>query len=306
MRRLVCIALCLGLAGCGVGAGGERGGSGVELRVTRDFGRTTITSASKPSVRQSDTVMRFLQANAKTSTRYGGKFVQSIDGLAGSSKNGRNDWFYFVNGVEAPTGAADRVLAPGDVVQWDYRRWDATPRVPAIVGAYPEPFLHGQEGTRYPTRIECADSATEACRAVQSKLEEVGIVGGTGVLGSEARGGVLRIEVGKWADLRELQDLDVLEKGPTASGVFVRFTDNGSKLQLLDAQAKLAREAPPGTGLVAAILPPEQQPLWVVTGVDEAGVARAAALLEKATLRNAYAVAALPSGAQRLPVEAGG
>jgi hypothetical protein len=306
VRRLVCIALCLGLAGCGFGAGGERGGSGAELRVTRDFGRTTVTSASMQKVRESDTVMRFLQAHAKTTTRYGGKFVQSIGGLAGSSKDGRSDWFYFVNGVEAPTGAADRELAPGDVVQWDYRRWDASPRVPAIVGAFPEPFLHGQKGTRYPTRIECAQSADAACSAVQSKLDDVGVVGGSGVLGSEARGGVLRIEVGKWADLRKLQDLDVLEKGPTASGVFVRFTDDGSKLELLDPQANVARVAPAGTGLVAAILPPEQQPLWVVTGVDDAGLARAAELLTKANLRNAYAVAALPSGRVRLPVEGGG
>jgi hypothetical protein len=305
VRRLACIALCLGLAGCGFGAGGERGSSGAELRVTRDFGRTTITTASTAKVRESDTVMRFLQAHAKTTTRYGGKFIQSIGGLSGSSKDGRSDWFYFVNGVEAPTGAADRTLAPGDVVQWDYRRWSASPRVPAIVGAYPEPFLHGQNGTRYPTRIECAQSAEKACDAVQSKLEDVGIVGGSGVLGSEARGGVLRIEVGKWSDLRTLQDLDVLEKGPTTSGVFVRFTDNGSKLQLLDSDAKTAQAAPPGTGLVAAILPPEQQPLWVVTGVDDAGVARAAELLTKAKLRNAYAVAALPSGSVRLPVEDG-
>jgi hypothetical protein len=305
VRRLVCIALCLALAGCGFGAGGERGGSGAELRVTRDFGRTTITTASTAKVRESDTVMRFLQAHAKTTTRYGGKFIQSIGGLSGSSKDGRSDWFYFVNGVEAPTGAADRTLAPGDVVQWDYRRWSASPRVPAIVGAYPEPFLHGQNGTRYPTRLECAQSAEKACQAVQSKLEDVGIVGGSGVLGSEARGGVLRIEVGKWSDLRKLQDLDVLEKGPTASGVFVRFNDNGSKLQLLDADAKAAQAAPPGTGLVAAILPPEQQPLWVVTGVDDAGVVRAAELLTKAKLRNAYAVATLPSGPVRLPVEGG-
>ena len=306
MRRAVCIALCLALAGCGFGAGKQRGGSGVELRVTRDFGRTTITTASAPKVRESDTVMRFLQAHAKTTTRYGGKFVQSIGGLTGSSKNGRSDWFYFVNGVEAPTGAADRALAPGDVVQWDYRRWDASPRVPAIVGAYPEPFLHGQKGTRYPTRIECAQGAQKACDAVQSKLEAAGVVGGSGVLGSEARGGVLRVEVGKWSDLRTLQDLDVLEKGPAASGVFVRFTGNGSTLHLLNAQGQVVRDAPPGTGLVAAILPPEQQPLWVVTGVDDAGVARAAALLTKAKLRNAYAVAALPSGAVRLPLEGGG
>jgi hypothetical protein len=305
MRRLVCIALCLGLAGCGLGAGGPRGGAGVELRVTRDFGRTDVTSASQSKVRESDTVMRLLQAHTKTTTRYGGKFVQSIGGVAGSSKRGRSDWFYFVNGVEAPSGAADRELAPGDVVQWDYRRWETVPRVPAIVGAFPEPFLHGQKGTRYPTRVECAQS-TKSCDEVQSKLDDAGVLAGSGVLGSEARGGVLRIEVGKWSDLRTLQDLDLLERGPSVSGVFARFEGRGSRLQLLDSQGRVARQAPAGTGLVAAILPAEQQPLWVVTGVDEAGVARAAELLTESTLRNAFAVAALPSGTERLPLEAGG
>jgi hypothetical protein len=304
VRRLACIALCLGLAGCGLGPGPTKGGSGAELRVTRNFGQQTLTTATLKKVRQSDTVMRLLQAHAKTTTRYGGKFVQSIDGVAGNSKDGRHDWFYFVNGVEAPTGAADRTLEPGDVVQWDYRRWDASPRVPAIVGAYPEPFLHGQQGKRYPTRVECSTS-TKSCDAVQAKMDDAEIPAGSGVLGSEARGGVFRIEVGKWTDLRRLQDLDVLEKGPNASGVFARFSSDGS-LELLDASGKAARKAPPGTGLVAAILPPDQQPLWVVTGVDEAGVARAVTLLDKAKLRNAYAVAALPSGPARLPLESGG
>jgi hypothetical protein len=303
--RVIALFLALALAGCGLGAGSEHGGAGAQLRVTRDFGRTTVTSASLPRIRSSDTVMRFLQAHTKTTTRYGGGFVQSIDGIAGNSKAGRHDWFYFVNGVEAPSGAADRALAPGDVVQWDYRRWDASPRVPAIVGAFPEPFLHGQKGTRYPTRIECAQS-TDSCDTVQSKLEHVGVAAGSGALGSEARGGVLRVEVGKWSDLRTLQDLDLLEKGPAASGVFARFAANGSRLDLLDPRGRVVRTAPPGTGLVAAILPADQQPLWVVTGVDEAGVARAAAHLDAANLRNAYAVAALPSGPARLPLEARG
>ena len=301
MRRALCIALCAGLAGCGFGPGAAKGGAGVQLRVTRDFGRQSIATGSLAHVRSSDTVMRFLQSHAKTSTRYGGGFVQSIDGLAGT---GRNDWFYFVNGVEAPTGAADRALSPGDVVQWDYRDWAATPHVPAIVGAFPEPFLHGQHGKRYPTRIECAPSA-KVCDRIESTLDGLGISTGTGALGSEARGGVFRIEVGKWSDLRGLQELAVLEQGPAASGVYARFHPDGS-LSLLDASGKVAGEAPPGTGLVAAVIPNGQQPLWVVTGVDDAGVARAAALLSVAKLRNAYALAALPSGAQRLPLERAG
>ena len=304
MRRAVCIALCLALAGCGLGPGKPRGG-GAQLRVTRDFGRTTLTTASVSKIRPSDTVMRFLQSHAKTTTRYGGGFVQSIDGIAGDASGGRHDWFYFVNGVEAPTGAAARALAPGDVVQWDYRNWDATQHVPAIVGAFPEPFLHGQNGTRYPTRIECSNT-TKSCDNVQSALENVGVAVGTGALGSEAKGGVLRIEVGKWSDLMRLQDLDMVVKGPGASGVYARFSADGSRLYLLDANGRVVRTAPPGTGLVAAVIPPNQQPVWVVTGVDEAGVARAARLLTTAKLRDAYAIAALPSGPVRLPLGAGG
>ena len=106
----------------------------MELRVTRDFGQVPLRGAKKPVVRESDTVMRFLQSRAKVETRYGGRFVQAIDGVAGTAADEKRDWFYFVNGIEAPTGAADRKLEPGDVVQWDYRRWDAAQRVPAIVG----------------------------------------------------------------------------------------------------------------------------------------------------------------------------
>src|SRR5207248_2028612 len=124
----------------------------IELRVTRDFGiRALGPPARRDSVRESDTVMRFLQAERRVTTRYGGGFVQSIDGLAGSG-SAQRDWFYYVNGSEASVGAADFGLSPGDVVQWDYHDWTATQHVPAIVGAYPEPFLHGQEGKRLPTR----------------------------------------------------------------------------------------------------------------------------------------------------------
>ena len=301
MRRVALIALCIGLAGCGFGAGSTSEGDAAQLRVTRDFGRTTLKSATLPKVRESDTVMRFLQRNAKTTTRFGGGFVQSIEGLAGKGGGGRSDWFYFVNGVEAPTGAADRALDPGDVVQWDYRRWDATPRVPAIVGAFPEPFLHGQLGKRYPTRVECSAS-TKSCDAVRDKLDAAGVPAGAGSLGAEARGGVLRIEVGTWADIGKLQDLDQFEQGPRASGVYARPAPDGS-IALLDTAGKLVRKAAPGTGLIAAIIPEEQQPLWVVTGVDEAGVARAAAVLTPQALRSAYAVAVTPSGVERLPLE---
>jgi hypothetical protein len=303
VKRAIALIACAVLAGCGLGAGPKRSGT-VQLRVTRDFGTETLRTASVPKVRSSDTVMRLLQRNAKITTRYGGGFVESIDGIAGNESGGRHDWFYFVNGTEAPTGASDRQLKPGDVVQWDYRTWNATPHVPAIVGAFPEPFLHGQNGTRYPTRVECT-SSTKSCTAVQRQLDKAGVPAGSGSVGAEARGGVLRIEVGKWADLAALQDLDVMPKGPATSGVYARFAGTHGPLQLMDANGRVVRNAPPGTGLVAAIIPKDQQPLWLVTGADEAGVARAAAMLDPVKLRDAYAIAAMSSGPLRLPLQPG-
>ena len=76
------VALALSLAGCGLGAGDERGG-GAELRVTRDFGQELLASAERERVSEGDTVMRLLQSEADVDTEYGGGFVQSIDGLSG-------------------------------------------------------------------------------------------------------------------------------------------------------------------------------------------------------------------------------
>ena len=301
MRFVPVLAVAAALAGCGLGAGSERSGV-AELRVTRDFGSVAMHGAKKPDVREGDTVMRFLRSRARVETRYGGRFVQSIDGVTGTTSGEKRDWFYYVNGIEAPTGAAERKLEPGDLIHWDYRRWDAAARVPAIVGSFPEPFVHGAEGKRFPTRIECADRDAPACDAVSRRLSAAGIPAGYGSPGAQAHGEVLRVMVGTWSELRELASLELLEQGPGASGVFARFRGDGAELELLDDGGRRARSLRAGAGLLAAIVPKGQQPVWVVTGTDDAGVEAAARLLAPGPLRNAYAVAATPAGAVRLPV----
>ena len=128
------------LAGCG---GGDTDGGTATLWVTRDEGRTMLLTRTVPA---HESVLQALERSAKVSTRYGGHFVQAIDGLSGSIGS-RHDWFYFVNGVEGDRGAADYRLRDGDVVWWDYRDWGRYgQRVPAVVGAFPEPFVHGYDG----------------------------------------------------------------------------------------------------------------------------------------------------------------
>jgi hypothetical protein len=295
------LALAIAVGGCGFGPGPAKKGP-VELRVTRDFGQKELAPpVQRDQVRSSDTVMRFLQATHKVTTRYGGGFVQAIDGLAGN-KTGEHDWFYYVNGSEASQGAADSKLSLSDVVQWDYHRWSATMHIPAIVGAYPQPFQSGQGGDRLPTRVECADANSTACNDVIDALDAQGVVATQAVLGSSTGEKSLRVVVGPWSVVGQTVTGRELERGPATSGVFARFTPGGA-LNLLDGFGHVARQAPAGSGLVAATVPEATGGVvWVVTGTDEAGTERAAKAIDPDTLRNAFAVAATPAGPVKLPV----
>ena len=144
--RLAAAALAAALlAGCG----GSRGGHAT-LWVTRDEGRTVLVDTTVPA---GETALQALDRKTDVATRYGGRFVQSVNGFSGSITNHR-DWFYFVNGIEAPRGAQEYRLHDGDVLWWDYRDWGRSgENVPVVVGAYPEPFLHGFDGKTWPTDV---------------------------------------------------------------------------------------------------------------------------------------------------------
>jgi hypothetical protein len=294
----------IALAGCGLGAGTSTPG-GAQLDVTRDFGHQHAPPVRLAHVHQSDTVMRFLQATHQVETRYGGGFVQSVDRLAGD-RAAQVDWFFYVNGIESDKGAADFALSAGDRVQWDLHSWRAAMRVPGIVGAYPEPFVHGYRGRRLPVRVECERPDAPACREAMDRLQKSGVVVTSAVLGAAGDQSVARVVVAKWAAMRRLQAASPLGRGPAESGVYARFAGAGGRtIDLLDSSGAVARAAPPGTGLVAARVPTGRNVVWFVTGADDAGVARAAAALDEGTLRDAFAVAATPSGAVRLPVAGG-
>lgn len=148
LRRLALLlaAACL-LAGCGEEAAGQ---GSAQLWITRDRGERALLTATVPA---GISALEALRRKADVETRYGGRFVQAIDGVEGDVA-GRHDWFFFVNGYEADVGAADYELHDGDVLWWDYRSWAGRMREPVVVGAFPEPFLHGWNGERRPTVIE--------------------------------------------------------------------------------------------------------------------------------------------------------
>jgi hypothetical protein len=127
---------------------------------------------------------------------------------------------------------------------------------------------------------------------VQTRLESAGVkVGGMSTIGSQAEKGVLRLLVGRWTEVRGDPAARRVEGGPKISGVYARPSAKGDRFALLDPRGVAVRTLGAGTGLVAATRFLDQQPTWVVTGTDSAGVAAAAAALEERRLRNHFAVA---------------
>lgn len=291
LRVVLAAGLAVLFAGCGVGAGDDVGG--VSLVVTRDFGRADLKgSPAGVAAPGGETAMRALQRSFDVKTRYGGGFVQSIDGVAGGRRGGRPfDWFYYVNGVEAPRGAASTELHRGDVVWWDHHDWGAANRIPAIVGAFPEPFDHGIDGERLPARIECAEGAEEACGMVQEKLGDVGAIAGEAALATRGGEGLLRVVVGLWPEVRTDFTLRLIAKGPGASGVYAVPSEDGRTIDVLDPRGQVVRTLGPGTGLIAASATENEPPVWMVTGTDEAGLEMAARSLTTDALRGKFAVA---------------
>jgi hypothetical protein len=306
VTRAAVIALVLGLAaaasGCGLGAGAKP--AGTKLTITRDFGSRQLRELDAPKVGGDETVMRLLQRNAKVATRYGGGFVESIDGLAGGSSGGRQlDWFYYVNGVEASRGAAATGLRPGDRVWWDRHDWSAAMRVPAVVGSFPEPFVHGLGGKRLPVRVECATPRSEPCKAVSKRLASYDVPVATGGLLTAHVEETLRILVGPWTAVGADHAVDELEKGPATSGVYARIARDGRTIAALGPDGRTARTLGSGTGLVAATAVGDERPTWVVTGTDDAGVASAARAFEEGTLSDRFALAVSNDLPVPLPVE---
>lgn len=303
LALLLALIAAVAAGGCGVGSGEVQPGEAT-LTVTRNFGTEPLGEPAAGKVREGDTIMRLLQRDFQVETRYGGGFVQEIDGVAGGRQSGRRvDWFYYVNGIEADTGATSRRVMPGDRVWWDHRDWSAAMRIPAVVGSFPEPFLSGQGGKRIPVRMVCVGEGGKACDEVQTRLEDAGVtVGGRSVIQQSAGEEVLRILVGTWKDLRQDVSARQLEAGPAASGVFARPDRAGTRFELLDARGTGVRTLGPGGGLIAATRVRAQQPTWLVTGIDAVGVAAAAAALTEDQLGDHFALAVEAGRGVALPI----
>lgn len=164
-RALLALAVLALLAGCGGAAGEEQGSA--RLWVTRDRGAELILDTE---VAAGQTLMRALAAEVELETRYGGRYVQAVNGLEGTLDDQR-DWFWFVNGYEGDRSAASYRLRAGDVAWLDYRAWEREGEARVVVGAFPEPFLHGYGGERRPAAVRYAAGLEQRARELANEID---------------------------------------------------------------------------------------------------------------------------------------
>ncbi len=188
----------------------------------------------------------------------------------------------------------------GDRIWWDLHDWSVTNSVPAVVGSFPEPFVHGIGGRRLPTTVECAPGARSACNVVSRTLSQAGAPVASQLFGTGSGSDSLNVLVGSWQQLRSVIAAALIEKGPAASGVYARFAGGGAALQLLDPRGRIVRTLGPGSGLIAATADRSSQPTWLITGTDAAGVQAAASAMTAGRLHDHFALAV--AGGNDLPL----
>jgi len=289
--------------GCGLGAGPSAGR--VSLSVTDSFGSRQLGKPVEAEAPGSETAMRQLQRGHKVETKFGGGFVGAIDGIAGGFEAGRPvDWFFYVNGIESPAGAAAVTLNGGDSVWWDRRDWGAAVHVPAVVGQWPQPFVAGAKDKQNPVGLFCAPDADEACGDVEQRLAQVGVTPARALAGVSGKRLNLRVVVGQWRSVRNDPVARRLESGPGESGVYLLASKLGDAVTALDARGHPAARFGPGTGIVAATGDGQGPPTWLITGIGADGLRAATDSLDESHLRNHYAVIVTRNG-RTVPVPAG-
>ena len=248
--------------------------------------------------------MRLLQRNAKVATRFGGGFVQAIDGLAG--------------GAARPAGRLVLLRQRRRGVARARRRRKRARAATASGGTATTgapPSASRRSSARSPSR-SCTASTASACRCASNAPTPAGApcrqvaerLAAAGVRG-RARPGSQRASRRRCAcssaagpALRDDHAVAQLERGPGGQ----RRVRAPPRRRARDRAARRARahRADARRGRRAGRRRPqsrrEQPPMWVVTGTDEAGVAAAAARAStRRRSRDRFALAVEPASCAR-------
>lgn len=283
----------------------------VSLLITRDYGRQNLFEKSIP-LQTGWSILDVLKSGAEVNTKWDGGFVHGIDGLNATSGGltGKNsDWFYYINGICADVGACEYTMRAGEKVWWDYHAWGSTGLTnPAVVGCYPEPFVHGYRGQTGVTTVMSSDENAALARAVIGALKSKGVAAAECMtLNDELlknRPGPI-IVLGTWDELKQLPWLDAFNKSFRKNGTSVHFTDD--KVELLDFNGKVQKNCGPNTGVICASAAGlgNHKVMWLLAGTDKDGLENAVNILtaHPEQLNGSYHLAVISGQVLRLPLQ---
>ena len=270
----VLLLFALVLGGCSTQ---PLGGTGEDITVrvvaTQNFGQELMFDETL-EVPPGTSAMAALKQVAEVETAYGGGFVNAIDGV----RSGKGDWFIYANGILTNVGALDYALRDGDIEHWDLHEWGFRMFIPAIIGDFPEPLLHGYQGEDYPTVIAYADGLREDAESLEIRLAELGVedvsIQNTSELteADKQRSNVILIGT------MDCELVSELNRAWDRLGFFVHFEDG--MMVVHNAKGEAEAEYGADCGLIQATQSPWnpkgvgacQNVVWMVSGTDEAGV----------------------------------
>jgi len=275
----------------------------VRLVVTLNYGEQVLGD-DKYKLLSQCSVLDFCSSYLEIETAYGGGFINSINGIRSgyTEKMGFNkkkqDWFLYINGVLAATGANDYEINKGDVIWWDYHEWGSNIFVPAMIGAYPSPF---QENADIFYSSSCSEYAADLENIIQGDAlinTSINIIDKNIIEYSKPA-----LVIGLWSELQENSQIKDLMDNYFKIGMFC-FCDNEGMHALKSNMADTEQIFTTGSGCIVATgnTIGDPNPLWFIIGYDETGLQLAIKQLEKGIPANcAWGLIVDPEGIYPLP-----
>ena len=255
----------------------------VKVVVASDFGKEILLEKTV-EIGQNTTALDALQQVAEVETKYGGGFIRAINGISSEYEGVnriRKDWLFYVNGISANIGAGDYILRDGDIEHWEFRDWSFGQFVPAIIGDFPEPFLHGYGGVVYSTIIAYQGGWEGDARRIADRLSQLGVKSihtksiNALMLNEKESSNLILLGT---IDCRSMEELNQIWD---RLGFYIHFKDD--RLKVFAMEGNLATEYTAEAGFIQATQSPWnpkgigvcENVVWVVSGLDETGVKNA-------------------------------
>lgn len=281
------------------------------LKVTKDCGEEALFE-QELNFKEGETLCDAMQAVEVLSPKWKGSFTHEIMGIKkdnGGIGGERKAWFFHVNGLVSDACAPGVELRDGDVIWYDYHAWKSMNSAnSALIGCYPEPFVHGFGGEFNPTIIMTLDKNQKQAEALKESMLAMGIskveiqtldnshiqdrVGPTVVLA-------------EWNDIRDFEYIKVLNDAYKKTGLNVRFTDEGVELHQYDGEKVKTISEKAGVIVATGSGAGDRNALWLVVGTDSEGLSKTVDVLanEPKKIKNMYGAAIVSDEVIRLPIQ---